>query len=157
MKMMNFMMTSMFIYFSHPLILTIIILVQTINSCFIMGTYLKNFWIPYILFIIMLSGLMIMFMYMCSTTPNQLIKSPNTTLMISAMMMISMTYMDKHLKNMFMNTLTPPTSFHTDNLFNTLINLPMQLMFMSMLMFLTLSMFTAMKISSTSNKPLRSN
>nr|BAL70375.1 NADH dehydrogenase subunit 6 [Aposthonia japonica] len=158
MKTTNMMLTSLFMYFNHPLILTIIILTQTTNSCLIMGTHMKNFWIPYLLFIIMLGGLMIMFMYMCSTTPNQLMKSPTYTLLISLLtMIIFMTINKMYWKDKLMKMNYSTLSMNsTNNFFNMLINFPTQFTFMLMMMFLAFSMFTTMKISFTSNKPLRS-
>nr|ASM82732.1 NADH dehydrogenase subunit 6 [Eosembia sp. FS-2017] len=157
----SILMSMTFLYFTHPLMLTIIILSQTLNSCMILGKILKNFWIPYMIIIIMLGGLMIMFVYMCSTSPNQImmkaliqIKFKSKLLMIFMLTVISIKLLMKKLKIMPLNYSNTIDS--EINMFNILMNFPNHKLFPIMMMILLFLMFISMKISASSESPLRS-
>nr|YP_010586586.1 NADH dehydrogenase subunit 6 [Setodes iuppiter]UZZ44400.1 NADH dehydrogenase subunit 6 [Setodes iuppiter] len=57
-------------YTTYPMSILILLMVQTIILNIMMGILNKTFWFSYILFIITISGLLIMFIYLTSLTSN---------------------------------------------------------------------------------------
>lgn len=61
----------MFLKFSHPLSLLIIILIQTFILILIIGIISNSFWFSYILFLVFIGGLLILFTYIVSLIYNE--------------------------------------------------------------------------------------
>nr|AND96046.1 NADH deshydrogenase subunit 6 [Onthophagus minutus] len=71
---MIFMMTilsMLMIWMKHPLSLGMILLTQTINLTLYMGYLNLNYWYSYILFLIMIGGMLVLFIYMTSVASNE--------------------------------------------------------------------------------------
>nr|YP_010411518.1 NADH dehydrogenase subunit 6 [Euurobracon yokahamae]UJJ81893.1 NADH dehydrogenase subunit 6 [Euurobracon yokahamae] len=60
------------LYNFHPLMLGLILIFYIIFITFKMNMILNNYWYSYILFLVMIGGLMILFMYFISLTNNEL-------------------------------------------------------------------------------------
>lgn len=56
---------------SHPIAILSLILIQTINLCFLIWILIKINWLPYILFLIFLGGLIVLFIYVTSLASNE--------------------------------------------------------------------------------------
>lgn len=63
----------LYISSSHPVILIIFILIQTVVLCLILWLKFKIRWFSYIIFLIFLGGLMVLFIYITSLASNELI------------------------------------------------------------------------------------
>nr|ARH54803.1 NADH dehydrogenase subunit 6 [Trigonopterus sp. AH-2016] len=72
----NFLFALAFMTMNHPLSLGGILLVETILLALASGFLFFNFWFGYILFLIMVSGMLIMFIYMTSVASNEKFKMP---------------------------------------------------------------------------------
>nr|QXM16997.1 NADH dehydrogenase subunit 6 [Neoneuromus fenestralis] len=68
----NLLITWNFIQMKHPLAMGLMLLLQTIMICLLSGIMLKTFWFSYILFLIMLGGMLVLFIYMTSLASNEL-------------------------------------------------------------------------------------
>nr|AYR05327.1 NADH dehydrogenase subunit 6 [Coleoptera sp. ACP-2013] len=79
---MNWMLSMMFLTMNHPLSLGCILLSQTILISLISSLFYLNFWYSYILFLIMIGGMLIMFIYMTSIASNEKFKLPNKNMLI---------------------------------------------------------------------------
>nr|UYO79380.1 NADH dehydrogenase subunit 6 [Cheumatopsyche sp. XG-2022] len=66
--------SSMLMLIKTPLNLGLLILIQTLMFCLIMNINMSIYWISYILYLIMLGGILILFVYMCSISSNEIIK-----------------------------------------------------------------------------------
>nr|AXS66068.1 NADH dehydrogenase subunit 6 [Curculionoidea sp. 26 KM-2017] len=66
--------STMFIFMSHPLSISMILFLQTLLISIITGKLNNNFWFSYILFLILIGGLMILFIYMTSIASNEKFK-----------------------------------------------------------------------------------
>nr|UFZ13781.1 NADH dehydrogenase subunit 6 [Neurhermes tonkinensis] len=82
----NIIITWNFTQVNHPLAMGLILLLQTIMICFSSGLLVQTFWFSYILFLIMLGGMLILFIYMTSLASNELFSISTKTLMINLMM-----------------------------------------------------------------------
>nr|YP_009654885.1 NADH dehydrogenase subunit 6 [Scotinophara lurida]QCI09452.1 NADH dehydrogenase subunit 6 [Scotinophara lurida] len=66
-----FMLSMVLMTLKHPLSMGVILILQTIISSLIMGYLLKSFFFTYIIIIIMLSGALVLFIYMASVASNE--------------------------------------------------------------------------------------
>nr|AQP29194.1 NADH dehydrogenase subunit 6 [Microcerotermes sp. A TB-2017] len=82
------MLTSlMFTQMKHPLAMGLMLLIQTTMVCLISGTMYKSFWFSYILFMIMIGGMLVLFMYMTSLASNEMF-SPSNKMLTAALMIL---------------------------------------------------------------------
>nr|WVD73158.1 NADH dehydrogenase subunit 6 [Monolepta cavipennis] len=61
----------LFIFMNHPLSCGLILLIQTIFTTIMSGMMNFNYWYSYILFLIMIGGMLILFIYMTSIASNE--------------------------------------------------------------------------------------
>nr|YP_010554682.1 NADH dehydrogenase subunit 6 [Hydropsyche rhomboana]UYO79315.1 NADH dehydrogenase subunit 6 [Hydropsyche rhomboana] len=66
--------TTLMYFIKNPLNMGLIILTQTLIMCLMMNFLLNFYWLSYILYLIMLGGILILFMYMCSIASNKIIQ-----------------------------------------------------------------------------------
>nr|URH17031.1 NADH dehydrogenase subunit 6 [Pericapritermes sp. H SH-2022a] len=77
---MSTMTSLMFTQMKHPLAMGLMLLLQTTMVCIISGTMYKTFWFSYILFMIMVGGMLVLFMYMTSLASNEMFSPSNKML-----------------------------------------------------------------------------
>nr|YP_009441718.1 NADH dehydrogenase subunit 6 [Amphizoa insolens]AOY39250.1 NADH dehydrogenase subunit 6 [Amphizoa insolens] len=87
--MLNLLMTMMFMFMNHPLSMGLILLIQTLLICLMTGLFSYSLWFSYILFLIMLGGMLILFIYMTSLASNEMFNF-SKNIFIMAMMMTSL-------------------------------------------------------------------
>nr|AQP26584.1 NADH dehydrogenase subunit 6 [Odontotermes sp. A TB-2017] len=88
------MMTSMtFTQMKHPMAMGMMLLAQTMLVCLMSGTMYKSFWFSYILFMIMVGGMLVLFMYMTSLASNEMFSPSNKVIAAMVMMIPILTYM----------------------------------------------------------------
>nr|YP_009250763.1 NADH dehydrogenase subunit 6 [Rhinotermes hispidus]AMX23116.1 NADH dehydrogenase subunit 6 [Rhinotermes hispidus] len=95
----------MFTQTKHPMAMGLILLMQTTLTCLISGAMYKSFWFSYILFMIMIGGMLVLFMYMTSIASNEMFSPANK-------MMLSLTVI---LPLMFMLTINPTSNKEMTN------------------------------------------
>nr|AOY39835.1 NADH dehydrogenase subunit 6 [Pityogenes trepanatus] len=67
----SFSLSTMFIFMNHPLALGSNLFLQTTLIALISGKLISNFWYSYLLFLIMVGGMLILFIYMTSIASNE--------------------------------------------------------------------------------------
>nr|YP_002229136.1 NADH dehydrogenase subunit 6 [Corydalus cornutus]ACH89985.1 NADH dehydrogenase subunit 6 [Corydalus cornutus] len=87
----NLIITWNFIQTNHPLAMGLLLLLQTINICLSSGLLLKTFWFSYILFLIMLGGMLVLFIYMTSLASNELFSISTTQILLNSFLIILLT------------------------------------------------------------------
>jgi len=65
------MINSILVIRFHPVIILILILIQSTILCLIIWIYLNSSWLSYILFLIFLGGLIVLFMYITRLASNE--------------------------------------------------------------------------------------
>nr|YP_010010503.1 NADH dehydrogenase subunit 6 [Sycanus croceovittatus]QOH97851.1 NADH dehydrogenase subunit 6 [Sycanus croceovittatus] len=60
-----------FLFMKHPLSMGFMLIIQTVMVSLITGLLINNFWFSYILLITMLSGALVLFIYMASVASNE--------------------------------------------------------------------------------------
>nr|APX40327.1 NADH dehydrogenase subunit 6 [Altica ericeti] len=150
----------MFLFVSHPLTNGCILLIQTILIALLSGLLNLNFWYSYMIFLIMIGGLLILFIYMTSIASNEKFKFNNmisifmllTILSIFIIYFMNFLYFDmaqiQEMKNFFLQKF-----FQTSML--KYLNYPNNLIFMMMIIYLFITLIAVMKIIHFSYGPLR--
>nr|YP_009351219.1 NADH dehydrogenase subunit 6 [Microcerotermes nervosus]AQP28862.1 NADH dehydrogenase subunit 6 [Microcerotermes nervosus] len=89
---MSTMTSLMFTQMKHPLAMGLMLLIQTTMVCLISGTMYKSFWFSYILFMIMIGGMLVLFMYMTSLASNEMFSPSNKMMMTTLMILPALLY-----------------------------------------------------------------
>nr|ADW83171.1 NADH dehydrogenase subunit 6 [Nannochorista philpotti] len=85
----SIMVSLLFIQMKHPMSMGLILLIQTILTCLILGLMNQTFWFSYILFLVFLGGMLILFIYMTSLASNEMFSfSFKSLLMMCSMLLI---------------------------------------------------------------------
>nr|APX40301.1 NADH dehydrogenase subunit 6 [Sphaeroderma rubidum] len=149
----------MFIFMNHPLSCGLILLTQTILIALASGLMNYHFWYSYILFLIMVGGMLILFIYMTSIASNEKFKFNNKLLMMTMMMfiiMLSLFFIDNTYLNLF-NKMENLTMNNTINALSMIkyFNFPNYLISISMIIYLFLTLIAVVKITKFSYGSLR--
>nr|YP_009643464.1 NADH dehydrogenase subunit 6 [Euscopus rufipes]APO08894.1 NADH dehydrogenase subunit 6 [Euscopus rufipes] len=77
-----------FMWSNHPISMGLLIITQTMNISLLVGMLSSMFWFSYIIIIIMLSGMLVLFIYMASTASNEKFMTPIKLIYITIMTFI---------------------------------------------------------------------
>nr|AND96162.1 NADH deshydrogenase subunit 6 [Euoniticellus fulvus] len=158
MMMLMMMMSMLMVWMKHPLSMGLILLIQTINLSLYIGYYNVTYWFSYILFLIMIGGMLILFIYMTSVASNEkfnpsmnlMILSITTfTLWLSLYLIINPIYMKINYKNEIMQM----------NMINTMltkyINFPNNYIYYLLIIYLLITMLVIIQITNFKMGTLR--
>nr|AIY61630.1 NADH dehydrogenase subunit 6 [Nasutitermes takasagoensis] len=146
----------MFTQMTHPLAMGLMLLMQTIMVCLISGTMYSSFWFSYILFMIMIGGMLVLFMYMTSLASNEMFSPSNKMLMASSIILPILVYMMPTLTNnkemgahdtMMENEITMTTT--------VMYNQTMGMMTTMLVIYMLLTLIVVVNIINVSKGPLR--
>nr|AXS65758.1 NADH dehydrogenase subunit 6 [Tenebrionoidea sp. 21 KM-2017] len=154
----NLILSLIFIMLQHPLSLGLILLSQTITISMISGNFCYNFWFSYIIFLIMVGGMLILFIYMTSIASNEKFKLKFNILFLIPF--IILTLIPSMFWNININTLNNDMmNFNLNNLINIsmtkLIHFPSYYILMFLISYLFLTLIAVVKISNLNHGPLR--
>nr|QNH82851.1 NADH dehydrogenase subunit 6 [Dendroleon pantherinus] len=152
-----------FTQIKHPLAMGLTLLVQTIIISLTCGLYTHSYWFAYILFLIMLGGMLVLFIYVTSLASNELFsfsfKNLTMSLMLISLMMFTITFMDNLM--ILMNNMEM-TNFNYNNFFVEnelslikLYNNPTMNITVMMMNYLLLTLIVVVKIVNMNYGPLR--
>nr|AML26309.1 NADH dehydrogenase subunit 6 [Hydrophilidae sp. BMNH 1274335] len=149
-------MTSMFILFStHPMTMGLTLLIQVICVSLMTGMLSNNFWFSYILFIIMIGGMMVLFIYMTSIASNEKFKF-SKMLMIKMLMLFLLFSFISMLSDNIINEYQNLFYFMDMNInLNKYINYPYNIITIMMILYLLITLIAIVKISKIKYGPLR--
>nr|ALO70773.1 NADH deshydrogenase subunit 6 [Nudobius lentus] len=156
---MSSLISFIFILMNHPLSLGLILLMQTILISLILSFFMFNFWFSYILFLIMVGGMLILFIYMTSVASNEKFLYNNKILFFSIMMLLFLTMIITK-NNFFLNF--EKKNFESFNEMNNLnfilskfLNFPLNSILFLLIIYLFITLIAVVKIIDTKNGPLR--
>nr|YP_009940461.1 NADH dehydrogenase subunit 6 [Luciola unmunsana]QNZ92077.1 NADH dehydrogenase subunit 6 [Luciola unmunsana] len=155
--------TIMFMFITHPLSMGMILLTQTLLISMWTGFLSMNFWYSYILFIIMVGGMLILFIYMTSVASNE--KFSYSKILMIIMILMTTTSIIMMIKDQLYSSMNSMNSemvnFKNKFLFKLSLNkfymMPMMLISMSMIIYLLMAMIAVVKITNLKSGPLRKN
>nr|YP_009441783.1 NADH dehydrogenase subunit 6 [Tetratoma fungorum]AOY39328.1 NADH dehydrogenase subunit 6 [Tetratoma fungorum]ARH54699.1 NADH dehydrogenase subunit 6 [Tetratoma fungorum] len=155
----NIMMSLIFIFLSHPLSLGVILLIQTLLISLMTGNFCWNFWFSYIIFLILIGGMLILFIYMTSIASNEKFSLNFKILIIPMISIILMLILNFNFKMNIDSLNNLSLSFNLNfNIIQSMIkyiNFPMNMIMMFMIMYLFITLIATVKITNLNNGPLR--
>nr|QNG56337.1 NADH dehydrogenase subunit 6 [Thesaurus zaitsevi]QNG56350.1 NADH dehydrogenase subunit 6 [Thesaurus zaitsevi] len=156
--MMMWMMSLMFLFMNHPLSFGLILLIQTILTMLITGMMSLNFWYSYILFLIMIGGMMVLFMYMTSIASNEKFKfSLNLTYSLLTLFSIMpfTFYMNNNVKFFNENFISQNKLSMFQLSMNKYMYMPSMMIYLMIIVYLFITLIAIVKIINISYGPLR--
>nr|ALO76761.1 NADH deshydrogenase subunit 6 [Acmaeodera sp. RUGACM01] len=159
-KLLSILSSVTFVMLSHPLSLGMMLLIQSTIIAMISSQNHFNSWFSYILFLIMVGGMLVLFIYMTSVASNEKFKYSNKNMMLTAFFMIpvmtTMIFPEK-LQNflwskqdtIMMNETMWKMSFTKFFMF------PASMIMIMLMIYLLVALITIVKITNISHGPLR--
>nr|AYW52308.1 NADH dehydrogenase subunit 6 [Agrilinae sp. 1 ACP-2013] len=153
-----------FLFTKHPLSMGFNLLIQTIMISLITGLLNLNFWYPFILFLIMVGGMLIIFIYMTSVASNEKF-NPSMMMTVALMTLIIITSVmllftePMPLKESLLSTITQPENLKISWTMSLtkFITYPQNLKLIMMMSYLFLALVAVVKITNIKYGPLRMN
>nr|QLA74167.1 NADH dehydrogenase subunit 6 [Leptomias sp. DX-2020] len=148
-----------FMFLKHPLTFGLTLLLQTIIISLLSGMLNLNFWFSYILFLIMIGGMLVLFIYMTSVASNEKFKFSNKlfTLNLLSMLMISILFFSDSFFSSFNNANYDYMNHSTltfDSL-NKFVNYPNMAIMILLMIYLLTTLIVVVKITQSNMGPLR--
>nr|YP_010988585.1 NADH dehydrogenase subunit 6 [Pteroptyx malaccae]WOR80729.1 NADH dehydrogenase subunit 6 [Pteroptyx malaccae] len=154
-------MTIMFLLISHPLSMGMILLMQTLLISMWTGAMSMNFWYSYILFIVMVGGMLILFIYMTSVASNEKFSFSKINMLIIMLMsiIIILSTMTDQIYNV-MNSMNSDLMMYKNLVsfklsLNKFIMYPMMMMSLTLIIYLLITLIAVSKITNIQSGPLR--
>nr|YP_009643412.1 NADH dehydrogenase subunit 6 [Physopelta slanbuschii]APO08829.1 NADH dehydrogenase subunit 6 [Physopelta slanbuschii] len=140
--------TMMFL--KHPLSMSIAIILQTVNIAMMSGMMLGSFMMSYIIMIIMLSGMLVLFIYMASIASNEKFNLSLKIIFFITIMMITTMMITKNFNIEFSKTM----NMNIEKIMLTIMFNNKNMIIM-LVMYLLFSMITISTIVNITEGPLR--
>nr|UPX88561.1 NADH dehydrogenase subunit 6 [Palomena prasina] len=137
---------------NHPLSMGLILIIQTMMTAVIVGYMMSSFLFSYIIMMIMLSGVLVLFIYMSSIASNEKFNSPIKMMLISLLLLIIIIYcMFMYNKMNMINNLYMNEVISLIKIFNSMT----AQITMMVIMYLLLTMIVVSNIAKVTEGPLR--
>nr|YP_002735067.1 NADH dehydrogenase subunit 6 [Phaenacantha marcida]ABZ02096.1 NADH dehydrogenase subunit 6 [Phaenacantha marcida] len=137
--------SMMFLFNKHPLLMTINMIMLTLTIAVMSGLIMKSFWFSYMITMIMLSGMLVVFIYMSSIASNKKMKSSIKIIIIPAIILIFETSFIQINEMNYTNSMNLIPFFNSTTLMTTMMSV----------MYLFLAMMTVSKIVYINEGPMR--
>nr|APX40743.1 NADH dehydrogenase subunit 6 [Smaragdina reyi] len=154
----------MFCLMKHPLTLGLVLLTQTILIALSSGIMNMNFWFSYIVFLIMIGGMLVLFTYMTSIASNEKFSFSYKTFIVISLMLIMMTTILWLTDPLIPHSLTEmielksvPAIKNPDLFMNKYMNYPHGMIYLLMIIYLLITLIAIVKIAMKMESPLRQN
>nr|YP_010868515.1 NADH dehydrogenase subunit 6 [Apatetica glabra]WGU20048.1 NADH dehydrogenase subunit 6 [Apatetica glabra] len=144
----------LFLFLNHPMSMGITLLMQTIMIALITGFINYNYWFSYILFLIMVGGMLVLFIYMTSIASNEKFKFSNKIFMLIPLSMISYLSVYFIIDQMMLNISNKNEIFFIQSL-SKFINFPSNILLFLMIIYLFITLIAVVKITDMKIGPLR--
>nr|YP_009654794.1 NADH dehydrogenase subunit 6 [Eurygaster testudinaria]QCI09349.1 NADH dehydrogenase subunit 6 [Eurygaster testudinaria] len=144
----------LFLWLKHPLSMGFILILQTMTISVISGLMLNNFFFSYIIMIIMLSGALVLFIYMASVASNEKFKTPVFMTITFIITFTSSVLVMNKLIEMYEVPLNSNMNYYMISL-TKLFNTMSAYLTITMIFYLLLTMIIVSFIASSKEGPLR--
>nr|AXS66286.1 NADH dehydrogenase subunit 6 [Chrysomeloidea sp. 1 KM-2017] len=152
-----FAMSSLFIFLNHPISMGLTLIVQTILLAMLTGLMNMNFWFSYILFLVMIGGLLILFIYMTSVASNEKFKFSIFNIVPIIIWMPIMFFINSSTnKFKVLETLNMKDNNSIFYLFKYF-NFPSMMMALFAMIYLLLTLIVVVKLTKKNLGPIRQN
>nr|QWB85880.1 NADH dehydrogenase subunit 6 [Purpuricenus lituratus] len=149
----------LFMFLSHPLSFGLVLLIQTILIALLTGLMNYNFWFSYILFLVMVGGMLVLFMYMTSVASNEKFKfsSKLFIMVISCVILIALMsmFIDSFFESQFSFSSDLSQWIEKNKTMNKYMNLPTSNLLFLVIVYLLIALIMVVKITDSKFGPLR--
>nr|ALO76541.1 NADH deshydrogenase subunit 6 [Perotis lugubris] len=159
---MSLSLSLMFMFTKHPLSMGFTLLLQSVIVSMITGVLNYNFWYSYILFLIMVGGMLVLFIYMTSIASNEKFKNSNMMMMTQLMIIPTafMLYLMYDKYNLYINLNNSDLFMEMNNSMWTLsltkfLNYPSNMILFMIIMYLFITLIAIVKITDSTYGALR--
>nr|UJG45238.1 NADH dehydrogenase subunit 6 [Lepidostoma hirtum] len=152
------------LFLTHPFIITISMIFLTFMMSMIIGMMNFSFWLTYLMFLIFISGLLILFIYISSLTPNKIfyfnkikmIMFFTLILMIFTLLKININFLNLEMQNFYtLNNFFFYKNLENSLFFTNLFNNNELYLTLIMMFFLLFTLIVTIKISNFLSGPMR--
>nr|AND96678.1 NADH deshydrogenase subunit 6 [Eurysternus caribaeus] len=151
-------MMSMYIMFmKHPITMGTTMLIQTIAISLMMGFFNLNYWYSYILFLIMVSGMLVLFLYMTSVASNELFTPSKKMLLLTIFITLIYFMMIFFLDSFYFNNDNIYKNLNFTISFNKYFNFPNNLIMYLLILHLLFTLLAVVKITNFKKGSLRTS
>nr|YP_010703581.1 NADH dehydrogenase subunit 6 [Bryodema qilianshanense]WCO86715.1 NADH dehydrogenase subunit 6 [Bryodema qilianshanense] len=154
-----------FIKMNHPMLLMIMIIIQTLLIGVMMGSMMESFWLSYILFLTFIGGMMVLFIYITSISSNEMFNIKSTSMIfIMIMMLITMIVIYSTEKIMFTEIIKNTETMNMKYTMNfqemtmsltKMYNNPTLIITIMMMIYLFITLLAVVKINNIKQGPIR--
>nr|YP_009740872.1 NADH dehydrogenase subunit 6 [Bryodemella tuberculata diluta]QID03847.1 NADH dehydrogenase subunit 6 [Angaracris barabensis]QID03886.1 NADH dehydrogenase subunit 6 [Bryodemella tuberculata diluta] len=154
-----------FIKMNHPMLLMIMIIIQTLLIGVVMGSMMESFWLSYILFLTFIGGMMVLFIYITSISSNEMFNIKSTSMIfITIMMLITMIVIYSTEKIMFTEIIKNTETMNMKYTMNfkemtmslmKMYNNPTLIITIMMMIYLFITLLAVVKINNINQGPIR--
>nr|YP_010626048.1 NADH dehydrogenase subunit 6 [Inocellia digitiformis]WBK02846.1 NADH dehydrogenase subunit 6 [Inocellia digitiformis] len=153
--MMSILITINIVKMKHPLIMGFLLIIQTLLISLITGFINNMFWFSYILFIIMIGGMMILFIYMTSLASNEKYQFSSSFFFLNISMLMIFIMMLIFLDPSYFNLINMNNEMNISFNLNKLYNLNSKNITLISIIYLLFTLITVIKITNKNLGPLR--
>nr|YP_010625957.1 NADH dehydrogenase subunit 6 [Sininocellia chikun]WBK02703.1 NADH dehydrogenase subunit 6 [Sininocellia chikun] len=139
----------------HPLIMGFMLIIQTLLISLILGFINNIFWFSYILFIIMIGGMMILFIYMTSLASNEKFIFSSTWFFMNTLIFFSMIFFILLISPYEFTLISMNNEMSTILNLNKLYNLNSKNITLISIIYLLITLIIIIKITNKDMGPLR--
>nr|AXS65162.1 NADH dehydrogenase subunit 6 [Coleoptera sp. 9 KM-2017] len=156
-----FLMSFFMMLLNHPLSLGLILLMQTINISLLSGSLSLNFWYSYMLFLIMIGGMLVLFLYMTNVASNEKFKFSPIMLLLSMSIFIMIIYLimfnslDINITQSNYMNINYYSLLNFKNSMSKYFSLPYIFNYMMIIIYLFITLIAVVKITNIKYGPLR--
>nr|YP_001542588.1 NADH dehydrogenase subunit 6 [Pyrophorus divergens]ABN11501.1 NADH dehydrogenase subunit 6 [Pyrophorus divergens] len=154
-------MTMTFMFIEHPLSMGLILLMQTTLIAILTGLMAQNFWFSYILFMIMIGGMLVLFIYMTSVASNEKFLF-STSILALVCIMITVTFITQMMDQFssYQNSTNTEMVQMIQTTMYTLamskyLNFPLNSWMITLIIYLLMALIAVVKITNITYGPLR--
>nr|AXS65538.1 NADH dehydrogenase subunit 6 [Chrysomeloidea sp. 7 KM-2017] len=151
--------SSLFMLLNHPLSFGLILLIQTFFISILTGMMNLNFWFSYILFLVMVGGMLILFIYMTSVASNEKFKF-SFKMLVFTIIMLFVSVVISFLIDQFLSTENLMQSdlgqwMNKNSSMNKYMNNPPANLMYFVIIYLLITLIMVVKITDIKQGPLR--
>nr|AEZ55645.1 NADH dehydrogenase subunit 6 [Limnichidae sp. MJTNT-2012] len=160
--MLSILTSFVFLTLKHPMSMGMTLLIQSLLTALCTGYMTPNFWFSYIIFLIMIGGMLVLFIYMTSIAANEKFHYSNSNLIFIMMFLVMMLLIilsndslmaSLNMTNWECNLLDNSPQFSL--LLSKYINFPSNVVLYIMIIYLFVTLIAIVKITNINYGPLR--
>nr|ALO71126.1 NADH deshydrogenase subunit 6 [Staphylinidae sp. 1 EF-2015] len=158
--MLSLLLSFTFFLLNHPMSVGLTLLIQVILVSLITNLLMTNFWFSYILFLIMIGGMLVLFIYMTSIASNEKFLYSNMLTMCMILLLLFMMGVLFMCENILTDKiLINIESMNFDFMFtlnlSKFLNFPLNFLLLMIIIYLFITLIAVVKITNIKFGPLR--